>query len=210
MVNEFRETAGPTRGDGEPAYKRDPVLAEASGGHPSKRPTWGCRPGRSSPAWPCSGWGLPSRPGHPGRWCALTAPFHPYLCCEANFAAIGGLLSVALSTDRSPRPGSRQHLALWSPDFPRHRTLRRRPMPRPPGRLTVPHRLTLEHCAVSWGVAMLKRSRFAGGPGGFVEGPEDGGRRTRGDAGDRAGGDIEAPRDLVADAEGPHRRRLHW
>ena len=29
---------------------------------------------------PCSGWGLPIRPGRPGRWCALTAPFHPYLC----------------------------------------------------------------------------------------------------------------------------------
>ena len=27
---------------------------------------------------PCSGRGLPSHPGHPGRWCALTAPFHPY------------------------------------------------------------------------------------------------------------------------------------
>ena len=38
------------------------------------------RAGRPPPAWPCSGWGLPSRPGHPGRWCALTAPFHPYLC----------------------------------------------------------------------------------------------------------------------------------
>ncbi len=39
------------------------------------------RDGRSIPsARPCSGWGLPSRPGHPGRWCALTAPFHPYLC----------------------------------------------------------------------------------------------------------------------------------
>ena len=36
--------------------------------------------GRPSPSWPCSEWGLPSRPGHPGRWCALTAPFHPYLC----------------------------------------------------------------------------------------------------------------------------------
>ncbi len=39
-----------------------------------------CWAGSPSPAWPCSGWGLPSRPGHPGRWCALTAPFHPYLC----------------------------------------------------------------------------------------------------------------------------------
>jgi hypothetical protein len=33
-----------------------------------------------SHAWPCSGWGLPSHRGHPRCWCALTAPFHPYLC----------------------------------------------------------------------------------------------------------------------------------
>lgn len=26
----------------------------------------------------CFRWGLPSFPGHPGNWCALTAPFHPY------------------------------------------------------------------------------------------------------------------------------------
>jgi len=38
------------------------------------------RAGRPPPVWPCSGWGLPSRPGHPGRWCALTAPLHPCLC----------------------------------------------------------------------------------------------------------------------------------
>ena len=30
------------------------------------------------PIWSCTGWGLPSFPGHPGNWCALTAPFHPY------------------------------------------------------------------------------------------------------------------------------------
>jgi len=30
------------------------------------------------PIWSCSGWGLPSFPSHPGNWCALTAPFHPY------------------------------------------------------------------------------------------------------------------------------------
>ena len=29
-------------------------------------------------SWPCFGWGLPSHPGHPECWCALTAPFHPY------------------------------------------------------------------------------------------------------------------------------------
>src|SRR5258706_6776022 len=32
-----------------------------------------------SPIWSCSLRGLPSRPGHPGRWWALTPPFHPYL-----------------------------------------------------------------------------------------------------------------------------------
>ncbi len=99
--------------------------------------------GQASPSRPCSRWGLPSRPGRPGRWCALTAPFHPYLCptshrCDGG--AIGGLFSVALSSDRSPRPGSHQHRALWSPDFPQTPpTSRRRHWsgPRSPGRLTV-------------------------------------------------------------------------
>jgi len=45
---------------------------------PSARRFAGGQP--MSHAWPCSGWGLPSRPGHPGRWCALAAPFHPCLC----------------------------------------------------------------------------------------------------------------------------------
>jgi len=35
-------------------------------------------PGACPPIRPCTGWGLPSRSGHPDRWCALTAPFHPY------------------------------------------------------------------------------------------------------------------------------------
>ena len=99
------------------------------GGHPSRpavarrlqRPTRGClRTGRPPPAWPCSRWGLPSRPGRPGRWCALTAPFHPYLCGTApeTGPAIGGLFSVALSCG-SPRLGVTQHRARWSPDVPR-------------------------------------------------------------------------------------------
>ena len=79
-------------GDGESACKRDSVGAvpcgSTSGGHPSVRPTRGLpgdlrrrAEGQSMPsARPCSGWGLPSRPGRPGRWCALTAPLHPYLC----------------------------------------------------------------------------------------------------------------------------------
>jgi hypothetical protein len=46
----------------------------------SVRPTRRHRTGRPrSPAvWPCSGWGLPSHPGHPGCWWSLTPPFHPY------------------------------------------------------------------------------------------------------------------------------------
>src|SRR5262249_42302013 len=47
--------------------------------------------------------GLPSRPGRPGRWCALTAPFHPCLCVAGVPAdAIGGLLSVALNRQVTP------------------------------------------------------------------------------------------------------------
>jgi len=68
---------------------------------------------------PCSRWGLPSRPGHPGRWCALTAPFHPYRSVQT-----GGFFSVALSRG-SPRVGVTDHPALWSPDFPRRSCLRR-------------------------------------------------------------------------------------
>src|SRR6185312_5853536 len=33
----------------------------------------------------------------PRRRCALAAPFHPYLCADANVGAIGGVISVALS-----------------------------------------------------------------------------------------------------------------
>ena len=128
----------------EPACKPDPVrgalappatisLDDAGTSPPGRSPARCGLPGSSDgpsstlPARPCSGWGLPSRGGHPPRWCALTAPFHPYPCDRGR---AGGLLSVALSV-RSPPPGSRQHPALWSPDFPRAVDDR----PRPPGRL---------------------------------------------------------------------------
>src|SRR6267378_5245516 len=69
----------------------------------------------------CSRWGLPSRPRHRDRWCALTAPFHPCpqraVACAIR-APVGGLLSVALSVGSRPL-GVTQHLALWSSDFPR-------------------------------------------------------------------------------------------
>jgi hypothetical protein len=57
---------------------------------------------RTLPAWPCSGWGLPSRRGRPRRWCALTAPFHPYPSPKGSER--GGLLSAAPSRGR-PRLG---------------------------------------------------------------------------------------------------------
>src|SRR6266487_1365149 len=66
----------------------------------------------------CSRWGLPSRPRHRDRWCALTAPFHPCPQRPASRTPVGGLLSVALSVGSRPL-GVTQHLALWSSDFPR-------------------------------------------------------------------------------------------
>ena len=89
----------PVSGADELACKPDPVpgclAAVPFGGHPSRpavagglqRPTRRHRAGsprtpaqapRAAPSWPCSGWGLPSHPGHPGRWWSLTPPFHPY------------------------------------------------------------------------------------------------------------------------------------
>ena len=89
-------------------------LPGVSSSRPERRvgsdgPARPCGHGRS--AWPCSGWGLPSQPGRPGRWCALTAPFHPYRSpvwlwfakSKPQFTSSrGGLLSVALS--RALRP----------------------------------------------------------------------------------------------------------
>ena len=46
----------------------------------------------------------------PRRWCALTAPFHPY-------RLRGGIVSVPLSVGL-PLLGVTQRLALWSSDFP--------------------------------------------------------------------------------------------
>lgn len=50
------------------------------------------------PIWSCSGRGMPSSPRRRGDWWALTPPFHPY---PRGQVRAGGLLSVALSRDRS-------------------------------------------------------------------------------------------------------------
>jgi hypothetical protein len=105
-------------------------LPAGSGGPPSIACADPARGRRSS--WPCSGWGLPSHPGHPGCWWALTPPFHPY---RRGRGRGGGLFSVALSRG-SPRVAVNNHPALWSPDVPRRRATVSRSSPtRPPGRL---------------------------------------------------------------------------
>ena len=68
------------------------------------------------PIWSCTGWGLPSFPGHPGNWCALTAPFHPYPGTIRRRPR-GGMLSVALSF-ALPRLLVKEHPALRCSDFP--------------------------------------------------------------------------------------------
>ena len=85
-----------------------------------------------SHAWPCSGWGLPSRPGHPGRWCALTAPFHPYLCGEAPPSAVCSLWHFPAGHPDWPLAST---LPCGAPTF--LDTILEEPVPRPPGRLTV-------------------------------------------------------------------------
>jgi len=71
-----------------------------------------------SSIWSCTGWGLPSFPGHPGNWCALTAPFHPYPTSSRRTGkSPGGILSVALSF-ALPRLHVMKHPALRCSDFP--------------------------------------------------------------------------------------------
>ena len=114
MVDRPRRSRPPApsgEGDGEPACRRGsvhrPLAGIRMGDHPSVRPTWECpRTGRPLPVRPCSGWGLPSRPGRPGRWCALTAPFHPHLCPDSL---------------RKPKPSavcSLWHFPAGRPDWP--------------------------------------------------------------------------------------------
>ena len=83
------------------------------GSHLSRRPVTGpleppTRDSASSlivPVWRCTAWGLPSRLRYRRRWCALTAPFHPYP------SKTGGLFSVALCRRVSP---PRRYLARCS------------------------------------------------------------------------------------------------
>ena len=71
------------------------------GSHLSRRPVTGpleppTRDSASSfiiPVWRCTAWGLPSRLRHRSRWCALTAPFHPYPSEDGRSVFCGALPS---------------------------------------------------------------------------------------------------------------------
>ena len=116
------------------------------GGHPSRpavagrlqRPTR--RLGRAAlerlrrhllvSSWPCSGWGLPSHPGHPGCWWSLAPPFHPYpaerraVCFLWHFPA--GRPGLPLAT--TPPCGVRTFLGGRCPPRPPDRLVRHWPV----------------------------------------------------------------------------------
>src|ERR1043166_3679228 len=94
------------------------------------QPTREHRAGHPLPAWPCSGWGLPSRPvTRPLVSSYLTVSPLPLLRLGLPPRA-GAAGTPGSTTERwavclcgtfrgSPRLGVTQHPALWSPDFPR-------------------------------------------------------------------------------------------
>jgi hypothetical protein len=110
------------------------------GDHPSMRPTWECRrAGSPLPVRPCSGWGLPSRPGRPGRWCALTAPFHPHLCPFPGGNRPSAVCSLWHFPAGRPDWPLASILPCGAPTFLSVETT-----PRSPGRLTVPTSLAAD------------------------------------------------------------------
>ena len=116
---------------------------------------------------------------------------------RARRPAIGGFLSVALSCG-SPRLAVSQHPALRSPDLPRHDPAER-PVPRPPGRLTVS-----THSAITRHVTVTRQrigrvSSMSGGPRQLFD-PEAPPEAAASDLRTASGGD---------EADGPTRGPLH-
>ena len=115
--------------DGESACKRDSVgggpLGSTTGGHPSVRPTRGLLGDlrRRAEGRPCPLLGL--APGGVYRAARVASgagallPHRFTLACDRSPGPSAVCFLLHLSV-RSPRPGSRQHPARWSPDFPRH------------------------------------------------------------------------------------------
>jgi hypothetical protein len=102
--------------NGEVTCKRGSVGACAPGGHPSVRSTRKTRTGRPSS---CStllrvGFTEPTPSPTPLVRSYRTVSPSP-VACQACPSAV----FLCCTSVRSPRPGSRQHPARWSPDFPR-------------------------------------------------------------------------------------------
>ena len=124
----------------------------ASSGLPAgsgEQPSDACAAAPGAAFWPCFGWGLPSHPGHPGCWCALTAPFHPYHPAP-NF----GVVAVCFLWHC---PASHLGLPLAITLLCEVRTFLDSPgEPRPPGQLVrVDKRTAWRACSASgdtWGI----------------------------------------------------------
>ena len=92
---------------GAPSPARSSGSPAGSGGQPSDacaRPRHARHRRRFQP---CSGWGLPSRAGHPARWWSLTPPFHPYLALAAARRSRPHGRSVLCGTFPRLTPGCR-------------------------------------------------------------------------------------------------------
>lgn len=131
--------AGPGGRVAEPADKPGSVVDS----HSSRRTVTGTleQPTRTRrgqrhevPIWSCSRWGLPCRSvaGLAVRSYRTISPLPAFRRRRRRY------LSVALSVG-SRRPGVTWHLALWSPDFPRHRRVQAPGMTRLSGRLRRAH-----------------------------------------------------------------------
>ena len=139
----------------KPGSVQRPVAGIPLSGHPSGtavadslvRPTRGLgraaleRPRRpdadAEPSWPCSGWGLPSRPSRLGRWWSLAPPFHPCLSTVSGREAVCSLLHCPAGHPGWALPTTLPCGARTFLDDSGPRTV----PPRPPDRLIRPPRL---------------------------------------------------------------------
>ena len=120
--------------------------------------------------------GFTMRSSSPKTRCALTTPFHPYLCGHRRSVLCCTFLRVA------PTGAFHQHPALWSPDFPRH-ALASTPRSSCPARPNVlpadlhsglrrsrqPRRLSMARCSFTDNTKILVRYRLQGDASGFTE-----------------------------------------
>jgi hypothetical protein len=94
---------------------------------------------KHSPIWSCTGWGLPSFPGHPENWCALTAPFHPYPFRDQTLPGRSAFCCTCLRVAATPRYGAPCPVVFGLSSGP-NESARRSPGPRQPSLQTILHK----------------------------------------------------------------------